>query len=78
MNNIILPFRFLGSACIGFVTLLLTGEVKLKEIPTMVKTVFVPAILLWLANYMNSISLQLAGWHNFVFELYPNCFVRYY
>ena len=53
--------RFVGSAILGSAYLLITGEVKLKEIVTVVKKTIVPAVLLWLANYFNSISLNLAG-----------------
>lgn len=53
--------RFLGSALIGTITLLLSGEVKLYEIPILVYNVSQPAILLWLANYSNSMALQYAG-----------------
>ena len=53
--------RFLGSAILGVLYLLLTGEVKIKEISSVVKNVTIPAILLWVANYSNSISLKMAG-----------------
>jgi drug/metabolite transporter (DMT)-like permease len=53
--------RFFGSAFVGLLTLLSTGEVVVSELPTMCANLFVPAILLWAANYANSISLQLAG-----------------
>lgn len=53
--------RFFGSALIGTITLLMTGEVQLSEIPIVVYNVSQPAILLWLANYSNSMALQYAG-----------------
>ncbi len=53
--------RFLGSAILGVIYLLLTGEVKISEILSVVRNVMVPAVLLWLANYSNSISLKMAG-----------------
>lgn len=53
--------RFLGSAIIGTITLLLTGEITLNNIPLLVYQLSQPAILLWLANYSNSIALQDAG-----------------
>jgi hypothetical protein len=53
--------RFLGSALMGTITLLLTGDVQFHEIPVLVSEVSQPAILLWLANYSNSIALQSAG-----------------
>lgn len=53
--------RFFGSAILGTITLLCTGEVQIHEIPVMVYEVSQPAILLWLANYANSMALQSAG-----------------
>lgn len=53
--------RFFGSALIGLLTLLSTGEVVMSELPSLCTNLFIPAILLWGANYANSISLQLAG-----------------
>lgn len=53
--------RFFGSAVFGLVTLLLTKGVTVSELPTLVNNVVTPALLLWLANYSNSISLQMAG-----------------
>ena len=53
--------RFIGSAFIGTVTLLLTGEIKLNEIIILIYELSQPAILLWLANYSNSLALQDAG-----------------
>jgi hypothetical protein len=53
--------RFLGSALLGTITLLFTGEIQVSEIPTLVYEVSQPAVLLWLANYSNSMALQSAG-----------------
>jgi hypothetical protein len=53
--------RFFGSAILGTITLLFTGEIQINEIPVLVYEVSQPAILLWLANYSNSMALQSAG-----------------
>lgn len=53
--------RFIGSAFIGTISLLITGEIKLENIPLIVYELSIPAILLWLANYSNSIALQYTG-----------------
>jgi hypothetical protein len=37
--------RFFGSAFVGLLTLLATGEVSLSELPQMCSSLFVPAIL---------------------------------
>lgn len=53
--------RFLGSAILGGFTLLISRQVQLGDIPKLVYNVSVPAVLLWVANYANSIALQKAG-----------------
>lgn len=53
--------RFFGSALFGLIYLLLKREVKLNEVTEVVYNVSVPAVLLWFANYFNSISLNAAG-----------------
>jgi len=41
--------------------LLTTGGVTFKEIPAMCGNVAMPAVLLWLANFSNSVSLFYSG-----------------
>jgi solute carrier family 35 protein E1 len=53
--------RFLGSALLGFLVLSINREVKLSEITRLVQSVALPALLLFTANYTNSISLNIAG-----------------
>lgn len=53
--------RFAGSAVLGTVTLLLTKQIKLHEIPVVVKNVMQPALFLFCANYANSIALEKTG-----------------
>lgn len=53
--------RFFGSAILGGLTLISTGEVKLVEIPILIFKVAIPAVLLWLANYANSVALEKTG-----------------
>jgi hypothetical protein len=54
--------RFAGSAILGTATLVLTREAQSpKEILEVVWDVAVPATLLWIANYCNSMALATAG-----------------
>jgi drug/metabolite transporter (DMT)-like permease len=53
--------RFAGSALLGSITLLFTNQVKVKDLPVLVKHVSLPAIFLFIANYANSIALEKAG-----------------
>lgn len=53
--------RFGGSAVAGAMTLLSSGEVIWSEIPRLLINVATPAVLLWIANYANSLALQQAG-----------------
>ena len=53
--------RFVGSAIIGTTFLVGTGAVKPQQVFKVVADVSVPAVLLWCANYTNSIALQYAG-----------------
>lgn len=53
--------RFFGSAIIGTSTLIGTCVVMPGEVLKVVNDVLVPAVLLWLANYANSIALQESG-----------------
>lgn len=53
--------RFCGSSIFGLVHLVSSKEVRLTEVPDVVYNVSVPAVLLWFANYFNSISLNAAG-----------------
>jgi solute carrier family 35, member E1 len=53
--------RFWGSAIIGTSTLVGSGTVKPNEVFKVVKDVAVPAALLWVANYANSMALQESG-----------------
>jgi drug/metabolite transporter (DMT)-like permease len=53
--------RFAGSAIIGSLTLVITKQVKLYDIPSLVKNVTLPAIFLFIANYANSIALEKTG-----------------
>ena len=53
--------RFFGSSIFGGVSLLLTREVKLSELPNIMSNIVTPSILLWIANYSNSYALKIAG-----------------
>lgn len=53
--------RFAGSALLGTLTLLVTKQVKVADIPIVVKHVSQPAVFLFIANYANSIALAKAG-----------------
>jgi drug/metabolite transporter (DMT)-like permease len=53
--------RFAGSAILGTVTLLVTKQVKVSDIPVTVKRVAKPAVFLFIANYANSIALEKTG-----------------
>ena len=54
--------RFCGSAIIGSITLFVTGEVRsLKEVCSVVARLALPATLLWIANYSNSLALSHCG-----------------
>lgn len=53
--------RFVGSAIIGTISLVGVGSVKVNEVFKVVQNVVVPAILLWVANFTNSIALKESG-----------------
>jgi hypothetical protein len=65
--------RFLGSALLGFLVLSINREVKLSEITRLVQSVALPALLLFTANYTNSISLNIAGITMTYVSLIPIC-----
>lgn len=53
--------RFLVASVVGYFYLLLSGQLTYREIPNLLQSVFFPSVLLWVANFANSLALQYAG-----------------
>jgi solute carrier family 35 protein E1 len=53
--------RFFGSAVFGYATYCLGDGITIDETAVLVSDVFWPAVLLWIANFSNSVALKAAG-----------------